>query len=277
MERVLKAAAMEDKTVILVPLNAAWVRPGSMIDLFMESLSIGNGTRKLLKHLVIVALDDKAYARCFSLHLHCISLKIEGADFEGEKRFMTPGFLKVGWRRIDFLRSVLQMGYNFISTDADIMWFRNPFSYFQPDGDFQITCDQFLGNPVDLNNRANIGFQYVKSNNRTIEFFKFWYLQREKDPGHLDQDVFNSIKYDPYVRKIGIQFRFLTTALFGGFCQPSRDLNKACTMHANCCAGLGSKLHDLRIILDDWRNYMALPSSVKKSHPPSWRAPKNCR
>ncbi|KAK1295616.1 Uncharacterized protein QJS10_CPB15g00150 [Acorus calamus] len=277
MERVLKAAAMKDKTVILTPLNAAWAGEGSMIDLLMESFAMGNGTQKLLKHLVMVALDKKAYARCLSLHPHCISLKTEGVDYEGEQRFMTPGYLKVVWRKIDFLHSVLQLGYSFIFTDADIVWFRDPFPYFHPDGDFQIACDQFNGNSTDLHNWVNTGFKSVKSNKRTIEFYKFWYLQRERHPGRHDQDVFNLIKHDTYVEKIGIQFKFLNTAHFGGFCQPSRDFNKVCTMHANCCAGLQKKLRDLRLILDDWKNYMAQPSSVKKSHPPSWSAPKNCR
>ncbi|KAK1325802.1 Uncharacterized protein QJS10_CPA01g00186 [Acorus calamus] len=276
LERVLRGAAMEDKTVILTTLNAAWASPNSMIDLFLESFLIGNGTRNLLDHLVIVALDEKAYARCLSMHPHCLALKTEGVDFEGEKFFMTPGYLKMMWRRIDFLRIVLEMGYNFIFTDSDIMWFRNPLPYFYPDGDFQIACDKFLGSPVDLQNLPNGGFNYVKSNNRTIEFYKFWYSSRERHPGSHDQDVLNRIKYDPYIGEIGVQLRFLSTAYFGGFCEPSRDLNKVCTMHANCCLGLESKLHDLRIMLDDWRNYMSLPPSVKKSHPPPWRVPQNC-
>jgi hypothetical protein len=37
-----------------------------------------------------------------------------GVDFSGEKGFMTQDYLKMMWRRIKFLRSVLEMGYNFI-------------------------------------------------------------------------------------------------------------------------------------------------------------------
>ncbi|CAL1408467.1 unnamed protein product [Linum trigynum] len=72
------------------------------------------------------------------------------------------------WRRIDFLRTVLELGYNFVFTDTDIMWFRDPFPRFYPDADFQIACDQYSGDSVGLGNIVNGGFSYVKANNRSI-------------------------------------------------------------------------------------------------------------
>lgn len=276
LKRVLNAAAKEDKTVILTTLNAAWAHPNSVIDLFIQSFRIGNGTRRLLDHLVIIALDQKAYVRCISLHEHCFALTTKGVDFSGEKRFMSNDYLEMMWRRIDLLRLVLEMGYNFIFTDTDIMWFRNPLPHFYPDGDFQIACDHFLGNATSLENTANGGFTYVRSNHQTIEFYKFWYASREEYPGHHDQNVFNAIKYDPFISEIGLQIRFLSTTYFGGICEPSKDLNKVCTMHTNCCIGLQSKLIDLGVMLEDWRRFMSLPPILKESHVLSWRIPKNC-
>lgn len=276
LKKVLKEAAMEDKTVILTTLNSAWSSPNSILDLFIDSFRIGNGTRGLLDHLVMIAFDKKAYARCVSLHPYCFSMTTEGVDFSGEKYFMSVGYLKMMWRRIDFLRVVLEMGYNFIFTDTDIMWFRNPIPHFYPDGDFQIACDHFLGNELDLDNRPNGGFNYVKSNNRTIEFYKFWYSSRERHPGLHDQDVLNFIKYDSFIREIGLQMRFLSTAYFGGICEPSRDFNEVCTMHANCCVGLSRKIHDLKVMLADWRKFMSMPPKVKRSKIHSWRVPQNC-
>lgn len=107
---------MEDKTVILTTLNEAWAAPNTIIDLFLESFRIGHRTRRLLNHLVIVALDHKAYVRCMQLHTHCFALVTEGVDFHKEAYFMTPAYLKMMWRRIDFLRSVLEMGYSFVFT-----------------------------------------------------------------------------------------------------------------------------------------------------------------
>ncbi|KAK9670044.1 hypothetical protein RND81_13G173100 [Saponaria officinalis] len=276
LERVLKNAATKDDTVIITTLNEAWAAPNSIIDLFLESFRIGNHTRELLNHLVIVALDDKAFRRCLSLHPHCFALVTEGVDFSEEAYFMTPDYVKMMWRRIDFLRSVLQTGYNFVFTDADIMWFRDPFPQFDPHADFQIACDHFSGDPIDVDNKPNGGFTYVKSNNRSIEFYKFWLSARDKYPGYHDQDVLNFIKHNPYISEIGLKMRFLDTAYFGGFCEPSRDLNAVCTMHANCCLGMDNKVFDLRILLQDWKLFMSLPPTLKRSQGYSWSVPKNC-
>ena len=107
---------MEDKTVILTTLNKAWAAQNSVIDLFLESFRIGDHTRWLLNHLVIIALDHKAFVRCQAIHTYCYSLVSEGADFHEEAYFMTPHYLEMMWRRIDFLRSVLEKGYSFVFT-----------------------------------------------------------------------------------------------------------------------------------------------------------------
>lgn len=157
------------------------------------------------------------------------------------------------------------------------MWFRDPFPRFYPDAEFQIACDHFWGtDSYDINNSPNGGFNYVRSSNRTIEFYKFWYASREKYPGNHDQDVLNMIKGDPYVSQIGLQLRFLNTAYFGGFCEPSKDLNVVCTMHANCCIGLGNKIHDLRALLEDWTKFKLLPENEKSSGSLTWSHPQDC-
>ncbi|XWS34399.1 hypothetical protein CRYUN_Cryun21dG0035500 [Craigia yunnanensis] len=276
LEEVFNNASMVNKTVILTTLNDAWASPNSVVDLFLKSFMLGDGTHRLLDHLVIVALDEKAYNRCRIVHKHCFALVTEEVDFHQEAYFMTPHYLKMMWRRIDFLRSVLELGYSFVFTDADIMWFRDPFPRFFPDADFQIACDNFLGRPDDMNNRPNGGFKYVKSNNRSIAFYKFWYSARETYPEYHDQDVLNLIKFHPFISDIGLKIRFLDTAYFGGLCEPSRDLNVVCTMHVNCCYGMDSKLHDLKIMLQDWRAFMSLPPDLKNESVISWRVPQNC-
>lgn len=54
------------------------------------------------------------------------------------------------------------------------MWFRNPLPHFYPDGDFQIACDHFTGDPSDLSNAPDGGFAYVRSNTETTDFYRFW-------------------------------------------------------------------------------------------------------
>ncbi|XP_050377514.1 uncharacterized protein At4g15970-like [Argentina anserina] len=291
LDTVLRNATMKDKTIIVTTLNDAWAEPNSIFDLFLESFRIGNNTSRLLKHLVVICLDQKAYARCLALHPHCYQLYTEGANFTSEAAFMSSDYLQMMWRRIQFLTSILEKGYSFVFTDTDIMWLRDPFPQFFPDADFQIACDYFRGDSYDVNNLPNGGFTYVISNKRTTKFYNFWYMSRQAYPNNHDQDVLNKIKSDPFIPTIGLKMRFLDTKYFGGFCQPSKDLNLVCTMHANCCVGLENKVNDLRILLQDWRNYMALPppplpppsssspntnSTTPPTTMPSWTVPLNC-
>ncbi|GAB2225401.1 hypothetical protein Droror1_Dr00006193 [Drosera rotundifolia] len=277
LSRVLEGASMKNRTVILTTINEAWATPNSTFDLMMESFRIGHNTSWLLKHFVVVALDEKAYSRCVEIHPHCYFLTTQGKSFSHEAYFMTPDYLEMMWRRIKFLHNVLRLGYNFVFTDADIMWFRNPFHHFYQDTDFQIACDQFNGNTLDVNNVPNGGFNYVMSNNRTIQFYEFWYHSRKRYPGFHDQDVLNRIKSDPFINKIGLKMRFLDTTFFGGFCEPSKDFNQVCTMHANCCKGLDNKVNDLNLVLQDWRGYTSRQNEQKvETQPARWSAPKKC-
>ncbi|KAG6533039.1 hypothetical protein ZIOFF_006900 [Zingiber officinale] len=88
--------------------------PSRVITFEQQHQRFRDETRRLLDHLVIIALDKKAYIRCISLHTHCFALYTEGMDFSDEKIYMTAGYLSMMWRRIEFLRVILEMGYNFI-------------------------------------------------------------------------------------------------------------------------------------------------------------------
>ncbi|ESQ55371.1 hypothetical protein EUTSA_v10025491mg [Eutrema salsugineum] len=274
LERVLMNAAMEDNTVIITALNQAWAEPNSTFDVFRESFKAGLGTERLLKHVIAVCLDNKAYDRCVEVHPHCYLINATDSDqLSGPNRFMTPGYLKLIWRRMDLHRQVLGLGYNFIFTDADILWLRDPFPRFFPDADFQITCDDYNGKPSDKNNHVNSGFTYVKANNKTLNFYKYWIRSSRKFPGKHDQDVFNLIKNKHFIEKLGIKMRFFDTVYFGGFCQPSRDINVVNTMHANCCIGLDNKVNNLKAALEDWKLYVSLNTTVSET---KWNIPPRC-
>lgn len=114
LDRVLQKASTRDNTVILTTLNAAWASPGSVIDLFIDSFRSGVSTSSLLNHLVIIAFDWNAYKQCLKIHHYCFVLATKGVDFSEEKRFLTSGYLEMMWKRLDFLRTVLEKGYSFI-------------------------------------------------------------------------------------------------------------------------------------------------------------------
>uniref|UniRef100_A0A803LE53 Nucleotide-diphospho-sugar transferase domain-containing protein n=1 Tax=Chenopodium quinoa TaxID=63459 RepID=A0A803LE53_CHEQI len=162
LRKVLEAASTKEKTVILTTLNDAWAEPNSIFDLFLESFRIGNNIAYLLNHLVVIAVDEKAYFRCHELGFHCYYLKTNKSSLMAhEARFMTPIYLDMMWGRLAFLRTILSLGYNFVFTDTDVMWFRDPLPHFTPYSDFQTSCDHFNGDEFDLNNAPNNGFVFV--------------------------------------------------------------------------------------------------------------------
>ncbi|KAJ4888727.1 Nucleotide-diphospho-sugar transferase family protein [Raphanus sativus] len=243
-KEILENASTKNNTVIITTLNQAWAEPNSLFDLFLESFHIGQGTQQLLTHVVVVCLDGKAFERCSQLHPNCYQIETSETDFSGEKVYNTPDYLKIMWRRIELLTQVLEMGFNFIFTDADIMWLRDPFPRLYP----VIQMETFKWHVIDSSETLSI--QIIGS-----------------------MEASHTIKHMPYITEIGIQMRFFDTIYFGGFCQTSRDINLVCTMHANCCIGLQKKLHDLNLVLDDWRKYLSLSEHVQNT---TWSAPMKC-
>lgn len=114
LRSIFARASMPNKTVIITTLNEAWAAEGTMIDLFLLSFRRGENITHLLNHVVIVTLDQKAHERCVHLHPHCFRLRTDGVDYSAEKKFMTEDYLKMMWRRIEFLAGVLEMGYSFV-------------------------------------------------------------------------------------------------------------------------------------------------------------------
>ncbi|XP_057248276.1 uncharacterized protein At4g15970-like [Beta vulgaris subsp. vulgaris] len=275
LRKVLKAASTKENTVILTYLNEAWAAPNSIFDIFLKSFRIGNNTAYLLDHLLVVATDDAAYNRCQTLVSHCYLLKSNAfSTMAHQASFMTPLYLDMVWRRVAFLKTILTLGYNFLITDTDIVWFRDPFPHFTPDSDFQTSCDQFNGEQFDLDNHPNVGFMFVRSNNRTIKFYDFWVTSRRRYPRLHEQDAFNRIKNKPYFTQLGVKVRFLDTDHFSGFCAPSNDFNKVCTMHANCCVGLDRKIADLNTTLEDWKSYISANHTNLQHF--NWSIPSEC-
>ncbi|KAM7278872.1 hypothetical protein ACFE04_006006 [Oxalis oulophora] len=244
---VLQNASTHDKTVIITNVNEAWAKKHSLMDLFMESIRKGNGTRKYLNHLVIVCVDKKSYKRCLKVHQHCYRLnttQASGENGSNEAYFMTQSYLEIVWMKVYLLKAVLEMGFNFLFTDCDIMWLQDPFPKFFPEGDIQTSCDEFNGNSYDHGNFPNTGFNYVKSNERTIHFYKFWYASRLIHRDEPNQPVFNVVRVHPYILE-----------------------------------EIGNKISDLKLVLEDWRSFPSLPPIQIPNDPlwSPWRVPLSCR
>jgi hypothetical protein len=110
LAELLKKASMEDKTVIVTSINQAYAAPGSLLDLFLESFRLGEGTEALLDHVLIVAVDPAAHETCRSVHRHCYLLRPDGGsgvDFSVEKYYMTEDYLEMMWARNRFQQTIL--------------------------------------------------------------------------------------------------------------------------------------------------------------------------
>ncbi|KAL7229355.1 hypothetical protein ACSBR2_007955 [Camellia fascicularis] len=258
LEAILAETATENKTVIIAVVNKAYVEGDkSMLDLFLDGFWLGDDTRGLRDHLLIVAVDQTAYERCMFLKLHCYKLETDGVDYDGEKLFMSADFVKMMWRRTLFLGDVLKRGYNFIFTDTDVMWLRNPFPRLNPNEtiDLQISTDVFYGNEWSESNKINTGFYMIRSNNKTIALFDNWYAKKDKSTGMKEQDVLEMLMHEGVFKGLGLRVRFLDTLFFSGFCQTSSDVSAVVTVHANCCRSISAKLTDLMDVIHHWKTF----------------------
>ncbi|PSS32460.1 Nucleotide-diphospho-sugar transferase protein [Actinidia chinensis var. chinensis] len=258
LDTVLAETSTADKTVIIAVVNRAYVDGDvSMLDLFLDGFWLGDGTRSLKDHLLIVAVDQTSHERCRFLRLHCYRLETDGVDFDGEKLYMSDEFIEMMWRRTLFLVDVLKRGYNFIFTDIDVIWLRNPFSRLIMNAsiDFQISTDKFNGNEQSEANPINTGFYMIRSNKKTVGLFNAWYARKNNSKGMKEQDVLERLMREGKFRDLGLRVKFLDTLYFSGFCQNSRDVRAVVTVHANCCRSISAKVADLTAVIHDWKRF----------------------
>ncbi|KAI3778078.1 hypothetical protein L2E82_07083 [Cichorium intybus] len=260
LEKALAGAATAFyKTVILTIVNKAYVEGDkAMLDIFLDSFWLGEDTRPLVNNLLIVAVDQAAYERCKFYRLHCYKLKTDGVDFDGEKMYMSDDFIKMMWQRTLFLGDVLKRGYNFIFTDTDVLWLRDPFPRLNLNNsiDLHISVDKFNGDQwSERDQLINTGFYMIKSNNRTIALFDEWYARKDNSTGMKEQDVLLELMSKGAFERLGLRVRFLDTIFFSGICEDSRDVTSVVTVHANCCRSIKAKEEDLKSIMHDWQRF----------------------
>ncbi|XVE84146.1 hypothetical protein DITRI_Ditri16bG0146400 [Diplodiscus trichospermus] len=275
--QALTRASMNDRTVILTVVSQTWARPGSILDLFLESFRIGQGTKGLLKHLLIIAEDSQGFQHCKSRHPHCFHLNNSEKKMtripsgtQGNNLMLSPSGLGL-------LQQVIELGYNVVFTNADVMWLRNPLRGLMPNWDISISCELYPIDDETFGIGGDGGFFHVKADEVTFEFIKNCNLKRVWYPDSQHLSLCKIVGNDPYINLIGLRVNYFNEVNFGGLCQPC-DLNQIYTVQANCCEDIDSKIHDLKLVLDDWRNFTALSANGASSKwsPFSWRAPQKC-
>ncbi|WVZ16496.1 hypothetical protein V8G54_009478 [Vigna mungo] len=275
LDCALAKASMGNKTVIIAVVNRAYAEQdveseSTMLDIFLSSFWLGEGTRYLINHILLVAVDQISYERCQFLKMNCFRLETDGVDFEGEKVYMSQDFIKMMWRRTQFLLEVLKRGYNFVFTDTDVMWLRNPFTRLSKNvtEELQMSTDMYNGDPWSKENLLNTGFYFVRSNNKTVSLFETWYGRKDNSTGKKEQDVLLDLIRGGIIEQLQIRVRFLDTLYFSGFCQDSKDFRAVTTVHANCCRSINAKVADMKVVLSDWKRFKRLePNSTVN---PQW-------
>ena len=137
LAELLPKVAMEDRTVIITPVNEAWARPGSLLDLYLESFKNGEDIAHLVNHVLVVALDSLGFERCKAVHPHCYLLRVATttANMSSAKRFNSRDYLELVWAKVTFQQRVLELGYNFLFTARSI-------EHAQTKRPFNLICTQ---------------------------------------------------------------------------------------------------------------------------------------
>ncbi|XP_020535052.1 uncharacterized protein At4g15970 isoform X3 [Jatropha curcas] len=224
--QVLRAASMPSRTVILTMVDKSWAKPGSIVDLFLESFKIGQDTELLLNHLVIVATDSTAF------HYY-------------------------------------------------VMWLRNPFPLFHGLAQMTIGCDSLYSSSYQDSDSemASGGFFYIQADEKSIQFFNLWRLAQVLYPNTQNESLCETVLKEDFITMVDFTPMFLKTKYYGGFCHPHNDIGKIYTLHANCCDDLENKVHDIKIVFDELRNYRSILAEGNSLGALSYwgRAPERCR
>ncbi|XP_074581930.1 uncharacterized protein At4g15970-like [Curcuma longa] len=256
LKRLLRSAARKDNTVIIAMLNEA---QNAIFDLFTESFEVGHGTSSLLNHMVVLALDRGALEHCESLNLHCY-FPDHTNNFESRENRETTMMKS----QIEFSKAVLQLGYNFIYTDLDVVWFRNPLRHFNVLPQVILATDFYRGEQ-SLENSPNGAFMYVLSCTQSIEFFRSWRFAAMRYVGGDRRTVLTRAVREGAGR-FRLKLQFLDTDYFGDFCRRGVDLSKVVAARAGwCCNGTAGDLGAARALAREWKNYASLPVERKVS------------
>ncbi|GAB4847965.1 hypothetical protein Ancab_027027 [Ancistrocladus abbreviatus] len=146
---------MSDSTVIVTVVNKEWARPGSVLDLFLESFQAGQGAKRLLNHLIIAASGAQAFRYCDTTHPYCCLLTTD---------------------------------------DADILWLRSPFGHFKFHDVINVARKDHRSDYRSKRSRVDLGILHVRADDTSTELFRYWFMARVLNPSSDDQSIFESFE-----------------------------------------------------------------------------------
>jgi len=174
--------------------------------------------------------------------------------------------------------NLLELLVTKILQDADVLWLRSPFINLDPINELTISCN-VLSDGERGSYLYDEGIFFLKANSMTFEFLKYWKLTKILFPNDpVEESLCTTIKQRQEIADAyGFRIQLVNTSYFGGFCQLNKDMFKEVyTIQANCCDDLKSKVHDLRIVLDDWIRFRKRASGDNALDKMALRWPQKC-
>jgi len=169
---VAKSVASKDNTVVVMVCN--WGQSELLVNFVCSTRARGLPLDKIL----VFATDSETYQLGVALGIAAFDVQDAFGEMPtgaarryGDKRFMGMMLSKVYCVHL-----ISALGYDLLFQDVDVVWYRNPLSFFQnrdESGDFDF---YFQDDGAHSNRYApyspNSGFYYVRQNDRTRYFFE---------------------------------------------------------------------------------------------------------
>eukprot|EP00270_Netrium_digitus_P013096 TRINITY_DN4325_c0_g2_i3.p1 TRINITY_DN4325_c0_g2~~TRINITY_DN4325_c0_g2_i3.p1 ORF type:complete len:412 (+),score=100.31 TRINITY_DN4325_c0_g2_i3:176-1411(+) len=185
---------------------------------------------------------------------------------DGYAYFGSEEFYDIVLRRPMYIEALLELGYDVIYSDTDLLWLKDPFPYFQGDFDIILNVDAKDNFALSINSTAlldNTGkdlctcLLVCHPNPHTLEIVKRWIgnmvEEGRRHNGDSDQGRFNdvireAIDKDRLDVRIGIlpQQKFANGWEYFDEDWPKESREKAVVAHRNFIAGKENKINSLK-------------------------------
>ena len=202
-----------------------------------------------IKNYIVIALDKDVHENLLSRNIPSFydenfSTSPDSADFlEGHYREL------VNLKTIYNFR-ILSLGYNTLLCDNDIALLRNPFEVLNLDNKYDIQIQDDSAS-IDKFTAVNTGFQLVRSNTKTILFYKEVVSLTQSNPELQDQRAYNVVLQNTKFTHL-LNWVVLDPLLFpNGWVYfisklPQKENQQPVIVHNNWIRGLDSKIHRFR-------------------------------
>ena len=183
MVTTLKKYANEDNIIMITFTNFGFLE---MTYNWLINVAYHN-----IDNYLVIALDEDAYSELIGNGFHCFY----DSKFSTNNR--AAEYLEGHYRELVNLKTfynlrILSLGFHTLLCDNDIALLKNPLSdeLLNNDYDIQIQDDS---QSIDKFTAVNTGFQFVRSNQLTVLFYKEVYLLTQTNSELQDQRAYNTI------------------------------------------------------------------------------------